>query len=129
MYTAYYKEKKTFLRWSDGKIIGYLNEKVVKDYQPAANADGDTPEKYDAISYTGELTDGGTVMPCDDMTDYNQVANAIIRAKYSVSEELAIQRHAINGDYKEDATEYTTYNEWCEYAKSTAKSWLGITTN
>jgi hypothetical protein len=63
-------------------------------------------------------------MKCDNQSDYGDVANAIIRSRYSESQELAIQRHAINGDYAENAQEYEEYNTWCQYAVATAKRWV-----
>lgn len=124
MNKAYYRQKKTMERWQDGYIIGYLNEEVVENYLPA-EAEGDGEAKpYTAYAYTGVLPDGGTVMPCGDMTDYHQVANAIIRSKYSSSDELAIQRHAINGDYDDDSTEYQEYDGFCKNAVAMAKEWV-----
>lgn len=126
MNKAYYREQKTMEKWQDGYIIGYLNEEVVENYQPEAAEGEETPEPFTAYAYTGELEDGGTVMPCDDRTDYHQVANAIIRSKYSGSDELAIQRHAINGEYADEDAEYQEYNDWCKKAVETAKKWCGV---
>lgn len=124
MHTCIYKEKRTMMRWDDDNIIGYLNEEVINDYKPENLQEGEEPEPCTGYSYTGELPDGGTVMPCKNMTDYRDVANAIIRSKYTQSEENAIQRHAINGEYKDDSSEYDEYNEWCTKAVATAKLWV-----
>ena len=69
--------------------------------------------------------DGGTVMPCTDPTSYPEVTNAIIRSKYSESDEMAIHRHHGN-DPEEYAEEWQEYNDFCESAKALAKDWLGI---
>ncbi|MCH3994163.1 MAG: hypothetical protein LKE54_03760 [Prevotella sp.] len=126
MNTAYYKKQKTMLRWDDQHIVGYLNEKTVENYKPESDITDGEQETYTAYSYTGALPDGGTVMPCTDMTDHKEVANAIIRSRYTASEELAIQRHAINGDYKDDSSEYDEYNNFCTYAVDTAKAWVKV---
>lgn len=67
----------------------------------------------------------GTVMPCTDPTSYPEVTNAIIRSKYSESDEMAIHRHHGNTP-EEYSEEWQEYNEFCESAKALAKNWLGI---
>ena len=126
-----YKEKRTFLKYDDSHIIGYLNEEVVENYVPdmvqVTNDKGEEmkPEPWEqAYAYTGTETDGGTVMPCKDSSDYKEIANAIIRTKYSESDELAIQRHAINGEYDDAPAEYEEYDNWCKNAVKTAKAWV-----
>lgn len=122
MYTCIYREKKTMEPWGTG-IIGYLNEEIVKDYQPEATMENEQPEKFDGYQYTGTVEDGGTIMPDVDMNDYGSVANGIIRSKYSQSEENAIHRHHMNGG-DEYAEEWDAYNDFCEKAKTIAKEWV-----
>lgn len=124
-----YQERRTYQRYDETHIIGYLNEEVINDYQPAAgqqpDGEDEQPEPWPvAYAYTGSETDGGTVMPCSRQEDYGDIANAIIRTRYSESQELAIQRHAINGDYEEAPQEFDDYNDWCQYAVQTAKEWI-----
>lgn len=122
-FTATYAEQKTFFPFGENKIIGFLGETVVDNWkQPGA------PENAPAITgyqYTGTEKDGGTIMPCNDPTSYPEVANAIIRSKYTESDEMAIHRHFNNDPvaYKE---EWNEYNQFCEDAKVLAKLWLGI---
>lgn len=127
MNTKVYQERRTYLRYDEAHIIGYLNEEVLEDYVPEDNAHGESEESPEpwptAYAYTGTEADGGTVMPCTKQNDYGELANAIIRSRYTESQELAIQRHAINGDYEETPQEYDAYNDWCEYAVATAKAW------
>ena len=120
-----YQQPRTYLKYDDEHIIGYLNEEVLNDYLPAKQTDGDgQPEPWPtAYAYTGTETDGGTVMECKNQNDYGELANSIIRSRYSESQEMAIQRHAINGDYALSPQEYEEYNEWCKYAVETAKGW------
>lgn len=117
-YSAIYTQPKTFGKFSEGKIIGYLNEKIIPDYLPQ-----DAKESVIAYQYTGPEKDGGTIMPCDDPTTYPDVVNAIIRSKYTESEEMAIHRHHGN-DPEGYAEEWQLYNRDCEDAKSLAKTWL-----
>lgn len=126
-----YPERRTFLMYDAAHIIGYLNEEVLENYTPEnahpihEGEEEQTPEPWpEAFAYTGTERDGGTVMPCSNPQNYGELANAIIRSKYSESQELAIQRHAINGDYEENPREYEEYDEWCQYAVATAKAWL-----
>lgn len=129
MYRHVYQLPRTYQRYDEEHIIGYLNEEVINNYQPEQQSEGeDAPDPWPtAYAYTGTETDGGTVMECRKQTDYGEVANAIIRTRYSESQELAIQRHAINGDYAEAGQEYEDYYAWCQQAVLLAKRWvLGI---
>ena len=123
-----YQERRTYQRYDEAHIIGYLNEERVENYTPDNGGHGEDADNADpwpeAYAYTGTETDGGTVMPCSRQDDYGEIANAIIRTRYSESQELAIQRHAINGDYDEAPQEFDQYNAWCQYAVQTAKDWI-----
>lgn len=123
-----YQERRTYQRYDAAHIIGYLNEERLENYVPkeeTASEDKKSPKPWEvAYAYTGTESDGGTVMQCDKQDDYGDIANAIIRTRYSASQELAIQRHAINGDYEENPKEFEEYNAWCQYAVKTAKDWI-----
>lgn len=115
-----YTERRTFGKFDANNIIGYLEEERVPDFLPEV---ADQPTI--GYKYTGTEKDGGTVMPCTDPTSYPEVTNAIIRSKFSESDEMAIHRHHGN-DPEEYAEEWQEYNEFCESAKALAKDWLGI---
>ena len=115
-----YTERRTFGKFDANNIIGYLEEERVPDFLPEG---ADQPTL--GYKYTGTEKDGGTVMPCNNPTSYPDVTNAIIRSKYSESDEMAIHRHHGN-DPEEYAEEWQEYNEFCESAKALAKNWLGI---
>lgn len=123
-----YQERRTYLKYDETHIIGYLNEEVLEDYTPEPASEGEeTPEAWPtAYAYTGPESDGGTIMPCTNQQNAGELANAIIRSKYTESQELAIHRHANNGDYEESPQEYDEYNQWCEAAVRKAKEWLHI---
>ena len=123
MFQATYAEKKTFFPFGENMIIGFLGETVVENWKQD-NAPEDAPA-ITGYSYTGPRKDGGTLLPCSDPTDYGCVTNAIIRSRYSMSEELAIHRHYA-GDPENHAPEWAEYNAFCESAKTLAKNWLGI---
>lgn len=123
--SCFYPEQKSFLKYDSSHIIGYLNEEIVENFIPQGSPEGEDPEPWPvAYKYTGTETDGGTIMECRDPEDYGEVANAIIRSRYSVSQEMAIHRHAQNGDYEGDSEEYDEYNDWCAKAVRLAKKWL-----
>lgn len=115
-----YSERRTFGKFDANNIIGYLEEERVPDFLPEG---ADQPTL--GYKYTGTEKDGGTVMPCTDPTSYPEVTNAIIRSKYSESDEMAIHRHHGNAP-EEYSEEWQEYNEFCESAKALAKNWLGI---
>lgn len=115
-----YTEPRTYGKYDAGHIIGYLNEEQVPDYLPEGAEDPVTGYKY-----TGTEKDGGTIMPCSNPDSYPELTNAIIRAEYSESDEMAIHRHNAN-DPQQYAEEWAEYNGHCEYAKVLAKKWLGM---
>ena len=119
-YSETYTKPRTFGKYDATHIIGYLHEEIVSDYQPEGAG-----QPVAGYRYTGTERDGGTVMPCSNPQDYGQLTNAIIRAKYAESEEMAIHRHHGN-DPVAYADEWQQYNQDCEAAKMLAKKWLGI---
>ena len=123
-FTAVYPQPKTFLKYDAGRIIVYPNETVIENYTPESH-DNEEPEPFTAYQYEGCESDGGFIVECDDPTDYHSVANAIVRTKYSVSEELALQRH-----HQQDPEAYEKeFSEYCEYADravTIAKRWLKV---
>lgn len=119
-HSVIYTKPRTCGKYDANHIIGYLNEEQVPDFLPEG-----AEEPVTGYKYTGTEKDGGTVMPCSDHTSYPEVTNAIIRSKYSESDEMAIHRHHGN-DPEEYAEEWQEYNDFCESAKTVAKNWLGI---
>lgn len=122
-FTATYAEKKTFFPFGKNQIIGFLNETVVENWVQENAPEGAEP--ITGYSYTGPRKDGGTLLPCDNPEDYGCVTNAIIRSKYTESEELAIHRHYVNS-FEGHEKEWEAYDQFCEASKLLAKEWLGI---
>lgn len=123
MFNVIYPEKKTFFPFGENQIIAFLNEEIVENWkQPDAPEDAEPITGY---QYSGTRKDGGTILPCEDSSDYGCMVNAIIRSKYSVSEEMAIHRH-YNNSFEEYEEEWIEYNAFCEEAKVLAKSWLSL---
>ena len=54
---------------------------------------------------------------------YARLVSAIIRDKYTVDDELALERHARKGDHAEEIAEH---DDFAEAAKNFAKSVLGM---
>jgi hypothetical protein len=122
MNKAVYREPRTYMKYDSQHIIGYLHETVIPDYQPESVGD-DVPDSFTGYQYEGSELDGGTIMPCADPASRDEVINAVIRSKYSASQEFSIQRHYQN-DPEVYADEWEEYNSWCEYAKTTVDNWL-----
>lgn len=124
-YTKVYPQPMSFMNYDKTHIIGYLNEKVIENYVPESTMGDETPEPITGYSYTGPERDGGTLLPCVDPSDYGELTNAIIRSRFTESNEIAIQRHYSN-DPVAYADEWEDYNNFCEAAKVRARLWLGI---
>ncbi len=125
MYTKTYLHPMTMMKYDEGRIIGYLNEEVVPDYVPESEDPDEPQQPTFGYRYTGPSPDGGTIMSCADASDYGEVTNAIIRTRYTESEEMAIHRHHAN-DPSASSAEWEQYNIICEDAKAQARKWLGI---
>lgn len=129
MYSAMYTERRTFLKYDTNQIIVYLNERIIENYLPE-DAQEDTEPKT-MYEYTGTEKDGGTLAPAIDTTDVGEMANALIRTRYSESNEAAIHRHhmlllADPGIEKADEyiEEWNQYNSWAIQCVATAKNWI-----
>lgn len=118
-----YREPRTFEKYDRTHIIGYLNETIIENYQPEQQEGQEPIEPYTGYQYEGVEPDGGTIMECADAGDTGEVVNAIIRTRYTLSQELAIHRHHEN-DAATYAKEWEEYDDWCETAKTVARNWL-----
>lgn len=132
-YSAVYPQKKTMLKYGNGKIIAYLQEKPMANYLPDNAMESQQP--FDGFQYTGTERDGGTILDCPDAGNYDDVVNALIRASYSQSTEDSIYRHQIaisqglitdESEKEKYENEFASFNKCCEEAKALAKSWLGL---
>lgn len=119
-HSAIYPERHTYGKYDASNIIGYLNEEEVPEYLP----DG-AESPVTGYRYTGTEKDGGTIMPCANPDSYPEVVNAIIRSRFSESDEMAIHRHYAN-DKDAYGDEWRQYSDFCEAAKVLAKRWLCI---
>lgn len=127
MNKAIYQSRKTYSKYDSSHIIGYFNEEILENYTPPAEDGAPAAEPWPvAYRYSGEEKDGGTIMQCTDSASYGEVVNAIIRTKYTESEEAAVHRHkmaALEDSSQEYETEWKEYNAFCEQAKLTAREW------
>lgn len=123
-----YTQRRTFLKYNDNQVLAYLDEEEVENYIPE-----DAPEDAEPVTgyaYTGTEEDGGTLLDADG-TDRDSLINAIIRSRFSQTEEDAIKTHQIlllqNPDH-EKKSEYQS--EWAQflierqYAIDTVDAWL-----
>jgi len=118
-----YRERRTYEKYDSAHIIGYLGETVIKGYIPDNTEDGEETQPFDGYQYEGPEADGGTVMECSKPGDRYDMINAVIRTRYSMSEELAIHRH-ISNDSETYAEEWQEYDSFCERAKDIVDGWL-----
>lgn len=113
MYTVYYMERKTFLRYDSARVMVYLNEEIIENYLPDNPQEGQEP--YTAYAYTGTETDGGTLINVTS-TDRDSLVNGIIRSRYTQSEEDAIKTHQIIRLTDPDNSKTAEYlSEWQEF--------------
>lgn len=126
-YKAVYREPKTFETYKEGKINLYPNETVIENYTPEKMEGQESePEPYTGYQYEGEEKDGGYIRDCADPADLHDVANAIVRTHYTLSEELALQRkYAMDSEKYKD--EWEGYCDFAIKAAALARQWLGIT--
>lgn len=121
---AVYMKPRTFLKYDDGRIILYPNETVIENYQPEAEEGSESkPDAFTGYQYEGEEPDGGYIRECAEMTSEHDIANAIVRTRYSISDELALQRHYAS-DPETYADEWSAYNTFADAAVAKAKEWL-----
>jgi len=95
-------------------LLVYLSEEVLTGYIPDVY-DGDTPPAITGYAYTGDQRDGGTLVPATSI-DRDTLINALIRTKYSQTEEDAVKTHQIIlllDATCENASEYTS--EWVSF--------------
>lgn len=127
----YYSTARTFLRYDDTHIIAYLNEEVETNKE-LTDENGKKYIMPVAYSYEGVESDGGTILEHSGTPTYETLAEAIIRKKYTVSDELAIHRHVMYNmtqqadeeTQKKYVQEWQEYDQYCEQAKMIAKCWI-----
>ncbi len=100
--------KKTIERYDDKHYAVYFNP-VEKQIESAV--DGEQPSSI--LEYAMVLVE------CDTVPSKGEVVNAIIRERYTLSDEMAVQRHYANNP-SNYAAEWQEYNECCEEAKRVA---------
>ena len=118
-----YRERRTYSKYDATHIIGYLNETIVKGYQPKAE-EGEKPKPFDGYQYEGPESDGGTILLCSRPGNRDDMINSIIRSRYTLSEELAIHRHHSGAEATIYNDEWDIYNNFCEEAKMIVDEWL-----
>ena len=98
--------KKTFEVYDNSHMAVYFNERELQEPlgPDQEQQEAQTVYEYDVVKAECQGYDKGAFV------------NAIIRSRYTESDELAIQRHYANSKttYKD---EWQEYNDWCEQAK------------
>lgn len=123
-----YAKRMTFSVYDENHVIAYLNEEILEKYLPDNADEGDEP--YTAYAYTGPEADGGTMLETNS-TDRDALVNAVIRSKYTQTEEDAIKTHQLMMIQNPDCAKASGYSsEWSvflverEYAINLVDRWL-----
>lgn len=113
MYRVVYLNQRSFTQYDDAHLLVYINEEVLPDYLPE-----DAPEDMSpvtAYAYSGNMEDGGTLIEASS-ADRNSLIDAVLRTRYSQSEEDAIKTHQLillQNPESDKAEEYQ--DEWSEF--------------
>lgn len=88
-FTVAYSHKMRPSQYDERHFICYLNE-TPADYKADEKA-----KPISGFAYTGNMSDGGTLVECDEF-DRDKLINAVIRTRYSQTQEDAIKTHHLN---------------------------------
>ena len=103
-------------------MIKFDNNRITADAYVRRKSDGLTAKAIAAVSYNPDDYEEVDELPkVIDPAAYNDRVNALIRERYSLSEELAVLRQR---DAKPD--EFAAYNAYAEQCKAYARDLLEI---
>ena len=116
-FTAVYPHRMRFSQYDGAHFLVYINE------APAQYKPDEESEAVPGFAYTGDQSDGGTLIECDAL-DRDKLINGIVRTRYLQTEEDAIKTHQIQvlqslagleaGEMSEEkAADYA--QEWAEF--------------
>ena len=87
-FTAVYPQQMRPSRYDGAHFLCYLNE------SPAEYKADEDAEPTAGFAYTGPMTDGGTLVECDEW-ERNKLINAVLRTRYLQTEEDAVKTHRL----------------------------------
>lgn len=87
-FTAVYPQQMRPSRYDGAHFLCYLNE------SPAEYKADEDAEPVAGFAYTGPMTDGGTLVECDEW-ERNKLINAVLRTRYLQTEEDAVKTHRL----------------------------------
>ena len=118
-----YFEQKAFVKYDENHYLLYLNEEIIPDYVPESMS-GHKEEPTTAYAYTGDFTDGGTMIEAKVAT-YDAFVSGLVRKKYSADRVEAITLNKLSGneersvEFEREFKTLEAYRQVCkEYAKS-----------
>lgn len=109
-----YKNESTGQVYYEGRPLTHFDNNVLW------SGNNPTPEQLAAWGYVEEA-EPVAVEPTPYVPTYNELVVQKIRERYSVDDELAIQRQRAT-----KPEEFAEYNSYCEQCKSDAREELGI---
>ncbi len=104
--TAFYNERKTYVKYDDDHAVLYLNE------HPAEQANEETGETVSGFTYAGDLPDGGTLIEAKDVTDENRrdkYVAGLIGFYFDLDAQIAILANGT--DTPEHAAEFEQFSQ------------------
>lgn len=105
MNTATYTERKKFVKYDENHVLLYLNE------QPGEVTDQETGKSVPGFSYTGDQSDGGTLIEAAGVTDENRrdkFVAGLIGFHYDIDAQIATL--ANGADTPEHAAELAQFS-------------------
>ena len=119
MYTQFYTEKRTYVKYDSNHYILYLNEVIADRDEDGVIVHG--------FEYTGNFDDGGTIIKATEAT-YDQFVSGLIRSRYSADQVEAILLNIQSNDparMAEFQQELDTINAYRDECKGIVHSLLG----
>lgn len=104
--TAFYNERKTYVKYDDDRAVLYLNE------QPAKQANEETGETVSGFTYTGNQPDGGTLIEAKGVTNENRrdkYVAGLIGSHFDIDAQIAILANGT--DTPEHAAEFEQFSQ------------------
>lgn len=124
-------EKRTYEKYDEKHYLLYLNEEVIKDYEPKfPEPDAEPLAPCTAYAYTGDQADGSTMVEAAEAT-YDAFVSGLIRRKYSADKVEAITLNKLGSNTERQAefdAEFAALETYRNECKAKTRKVLGMDT-
>lgn len=123
---ATYLDRKKYEKYDDQHFIVYLNEEVIPDYVPEVIDGQEAPEPCTAYAYSGDMSDGGTLIEAKNAS-YNEFVSGLIRKKYSSDQVEAITLNKLSNNKERQAefdAEFEELEAYRNQCKEKVRGWF-----